>query len=109
VPTNTLDSTIAAASSTTETSKPAASSATETVKSAPVELDAAPVTQSTPSTSAAAAEPSTTTTSGSSSELGGLEAKGAHETGKFFPSVVRHDTNMSISKLHVPGEFPKKE
>lgn len=39
--------------------------------------------------------------------LGGLEGRGAHETGK-FPTVVRHDTDMSISALHVPGQFPKK-
>ena len=40
--------------------------------------------------------------------LGGLEARGAHETGHIFPSVVRHDTDISVSQLHVPGEFPKK-
>lgn len=39
--------------------------------------------------------------------LGGLESKGAHTTGQMFPSVVRHDTDMSVSKLHIPGEFPK--
>ncbi|KAG9821110.1 hypothetical protein KCU63_g17667, partial [Aureobasidium melanogenum] len=38
--------------------------------------------------------------------LGGLESEGAHETGNFFPKVVRHDTDMSVSKLHIPGEFP---
>lgn len=38
--------------------------------------------------------------------LGGLESEGAHETGNIFPKVVRHDTDMSVSKLHVPGEFP---
>lgn len=41
--------------------------------------------------------------------LGGLESRGAHETGHIFPSVVRHNTDMSVSQLHVPGEFPKKE
>nr|POE48782.1 phosphatidylinositol 4,5-bisphosphate-binding protein slm1 [Quercus suber] len=40
--------------------------------------------------------------------LGGNEAEGAHETGHLFPRVVRHDTNLSVSKLHVPGEFPKQ-
>ncbi|KAK1819023.1 phosphatidylinositol 4,5-bisphosphate-binding protein [Friedmanniomyces endolithicus] len=40
--------------------------------------------------------------------LGGLERQGAHETGRFFPSIVRHDTNVSISALHVPGEYPKR-
>jgi hypothetical protein len=40
--------------------------------------------------------------------LGGLEARGAHETGHIFPKVVRHDTDISVSQLHVPGEFPKK-
>ena len=44
-------------------------------------------------------------TSGST-ELGGLEAKGARETGRF--PVLRHDTNVSISALHVPGEYPSK-
>ncbi|KAG9948798.1 hypothetical protein KCU85_g4685, partial [Aureobasidium melanogenum] len=42
----------------------------------------------------------------SSDGLGGLESAGAHETGNIFPKVVRHDTDMSVSKLHVPGEFP---
>ncbi|KAF2768993.1 hypothetical protein EJ03DRAFT_108468 [Teratosphaeria nubilosa] len=41
--------------------------------------------------------------------LGGLEAEGARETGCFMPAVVRHNTSMSVSALHVPGEFPKKE
>lgn len=41
------------------------------------------------------------------SELGGLESTGARETGNFLPTVVRHSTAMSISKLHVPGEFPR--
>lgn len=41
------------------------------------------------------------------SELGGLENKGAHPTGRLFPKVVRHNTDMSVSNLHVPGEFPK--
>lgn len=36
--------------------------------------------------------------------LGGLEAKGAHETGRIIP-IVRHDTDVSVSQLHVPGEF----
>lgn len=40
--------------------------------------------------------------------LGGLEARGAHETGHIFPKVIRHDTDISVSQLHVPGEFPKK-
>ncbi|TKA75280.1 hypothetical protein B0A55_05086, partial [Friedmanniomyces simplex] len=40
--------------------------------------------------------------------LGGLESQGAHETGRFFPTIVRHDTNISISALHVPGEYPKR-
>nr|POE96979.1 phosphatidylinositol 4,5-bisphosphate-binding protein slm1 [Quercus suber] len=40
--------------------------------------------------------------------LGGNEAEGAHETGHLFPRVVRHDTSLSVSKLHVPGEFPKQ-
>ena len=40
--------------------------------------------------------------------LGGHEAKGAHETGHIFPKVIRHDTDISVSQLHVPGEFPGK-
>ncbi|KAK0290653.1 phosphatidylinositol 4,5-bisphosphate-binding protein [Friedmanniomyces endolithicus] len=47
-------------------------------------------------------------TSTATQGLGGLERQGAHETGRFFPSIVRHDTNMSISALHVPGEYPKR-
>jgi hypothetical protein len=39
--------------------------------------------------------------------LGGHESKGAHETGR-FPKVVRHDTDISVSQLHVPGEFPER-
>lgn len=42
-----------------------------------------------------------------SEPIGGLERDGAHETGTIFPKVVRHDTEMSVSQLHVPGEFPK--
>lgn len=49
-----------------------------------------------------------TDVSTSSGELGGLEGKGAHETGSIFPAVVRHNTNMSVSALHVPGEYPKR-
>lgn len=41
--------------------------------------------------------------------LGGNEAEGARVTGAFFPRVVRHGTDMSISQLHVPGEYPKRE
>ena len=43
-----------------------------------------------------------------SEELGGLEREGAHETGRIFPRVIRHDTDMSISQLHIPGKFPKQ-
>lgn len=44
---------------------------------------------------------------GEDSELGGQERKGAHGTGKLFPAVIRHNTDMSVSQLHVPGEFPE--
>ena len=44
---------------------------------------------------------------GETSTLGGLEREGAHETGHIFPKIIRHDTDMSVSKLHVPGEYPK--
>lgn len=40
--------------------------------------------------------------------LGGLEQEGAHETGKLFPAVIRHDTDVSVSRLHIPGGFPPK-
>jgi len=40
--------------------------------------------------------------------LGGLEQEGAHETGTIFPKVIRHDTEMSISQLHIPGKYPKQ-
>lgn len=29
-----------------------------------------------------------------------------HPTGALFPTVVRHDTSMTVSDLHIPGEFP---
>ncbi len=29
-----------------------------------------------------------------------------HQTGHIFPSVRRHDTMLSVSELHMPGEFP---
>ncbi|KAK4983300.1 phosphatidylinositol 4,5-bisphosphate-binding protein [Elasticomyces elasticus] len=45
----------------------------------------------------------------SSSHIGGLEAEGAHQTGRLFPRVLRHDTDMSVSRLHVPGEYPRGE
>jgi hypothetical protein len=54
----------------------------------------------------AVAEPSTDVQTNST--LGGLEAHGARETGK-LPTMVRHDTDLSISALHVPGEFPRKD
>jgi len=41
--------------------------------------------------------------------IGGLEAEGARETGQIFPTVLRHSTQMSVSQLHVPGDFPKVE
>nr|OQO15409.1 hypothetical protein B0A51_17136 [Rachicladosporium sp. CCFEE 5018] len=58
-----------------------------------------------------AAEPSIGNGASSSSSgfaLGGLEAEGAHETGALFPRVIRHDTDISVSRLHIPGEFPKR-
>jgi hypothetical protein len=57
-----------------------------------------------------AAAPSTATTGSATAagQLGGLEREGAHETGTIFPKVIRHDTDMSISQLHIPGKFPKQ-
>lgn len=55
------------------------------------------------------AESTTDTMAATSPPLGGLEAEGARETGAFFPRVVRHGTDMSISQLHVPGEYPKRD
>lgn len=54
------------------------------------------------------AVPATTADATNPENLGGLESEGAHETGKIFPTVIRHDTEMSISQLHVPGKFPKQ-
>jgi len=31
----------------------------------------------------------------------------ARPTGEIFPTVLRHDTDTSISALHVPGEYPR--
>ena len=57
-----------------------------------------------------AAAPATATTGSvtAAGQLGGLEREGAHETGTIFPRVIRHDTDMSISQLHIPGKFPKQ-
>ena len=60
-----------------------------------------------PSTSTSTSVPLTAVPTTGDSGLGGLESKGARETGR-FPTVVRHDTSVSISALHVPGEYPKK-
>jgi hypothetical protein len=57
---------------------------------------------------AAAATPISAEDASKSEELGGLEREGAHETGTIFPKVIRHDTDMSISQLHIPGKFPKQ-
>ncbi|EME77800.1 uncharacterized protein MYCFIDRAFT_205303 [Pseudocercospora fijiensis CIRAD86] len=53
-----------------------------------------------------AAPASANSTSVAEAPLGGNEKLGAHETGAFFPRVIRHDTELSVSQLHVPGEFP---
>ncbi|KAJ9647009.1 phosphatidylinositol 4,5-bisphosphate-binding protein [Coniosporium tulheliwenetii] len=29
------------------------------------------------------------------------------ETGRIFPAVLRHNTDVSVSQLHIPGEYPK--
>lgn len=71
---------------------------TNTASAGPTTLNYGPA----PTTAAAA----TTTDKGTT--LGGQEAAGAHETGHIFPSVVRHDTDISVSQLHVPGSFPKR-
>ena len=54
------------------------------------------------------ATPMATVTPTAADSLGGMEREGAHETGAIFPKVVRHDTEMSVSQLHVPGEYPKQ-
>ncbi len=59
-----------------------------------------------PATDPSTAAP-TSTASTTAAARGGLEAEGARETGT-FPKVVRHNTNMSISQLHVPGQYPKQ-
>ena len=69
-----------------------------------VSTEPSPVpTQSTAPTSVFGSDGTKSTTEG----LGGLENKGARSTGHIFPSVVRHNTDMSVSNLHIPGEFPK--
>ncbi len=37
---------------------------------------------------------------------GTAAAEYLHQTGHSFPSVRRHDTMLSVSELHMPGEFP---
>lgn len=63
-----------------------------------------------PPTTATALATSTTTTAARNADegLGGNERVGAHETGDLFPRVIRHDTSLSVSALHVPGEFPAR-
>ena len=34
---------------------------------------------------------------------------GLHPTGRIFPSVLRHDTEMSAGQLHIPGEWKTEE
>ncbi|KXT03762.1 hypothetical protein AC578_726 [Pseudocercospora eumusae] len=58
----------------------------------------APVTDAT--------DASANSTNVAEAPLGGNEKMGAHETGAFFPRVIRHDTELSVSQLHVPGKFP---
>jgi len=65
------------------------------------------MSQSTAPTSVSGYTGPSSSSSPSSGGLGGLEKEGAHATGRMFPRVVRHDTDMSVSMLHVPGEFPK--
>jgi hypothetical protein len=57
----------------------------------------------------AANQPNATTIAADSAALGGNEAEGARETGAIFPRVIRHNTDMSVSQLHIPGEYPKRE
>lgn len=72
------------------------------------EIDAAVYAPGRESTSTAGGSTLTQSTAPTSvSGLGGLESAGAHKTGHVFPAIIRHDTDMSISALHVPGEFPK--
>ncbi|KAF2208444.1 hypothetical protein CERZMDRAFT_118819 [Cercospora zeae-maydis SCOH1-5] len=72
----------------------------------PAKEPAAAPTTALPTASTIASELTTGSPSvPASSPLGGNEAHGAHETGQIFPRVIRHDTNLSISNLHVPGEF----
>lgn len=36
---------------------------------------------------------------------GGDKESSMRRTGQFFPSVLRHDTTLSVGELHVPGEW----
>lgn len=81
-----------------------------TVASLTTTYSIVPDTSLSSSTTATTAAATATETDSSAHDhsLGGNEAEGAHETGQIFPRVVRHDTSLSVSKLHVPGEFPKQ-
>jgi hypothetical protein len=70
----------------------------------PTPTTASPATTSRPTTAENAAGDDGETAAHFPDTLEGQEIEGAHETGR-FPTVVRHDTNISISQLHVPGEF----
>jgi hypothetical protein len=92
---STSESTSAIPSSTPSLiSDPAATKPAETITASADVLDTSDL-----------ATPLASKQEGSEFPLGGNEKEGAHETGQLFPRVIRHDTNMSISKLHVPGEF----
>jgi len=92
----------------------AASAASAPVASQPPPVVFAPVATESAATQPVATQPAANGSASSgaaaaqTSKLGGLESEGAHETGRLFPSVVRHDTSLSVSALHVPGEFPKR-
>ncbi|KAK3720618.1 phosphatidylinositol 4,5-bisphosphate-binding protein [Vermiconidia calcicola] len=77
----------------------------DTTSVAMQEYNTNPSSDVRPGTTTAATPISTTAGRGA---LGGLEREGAHETGAIFPTILRHNTDMSISQLHVPGEYPKQ-
>lgn len=100
---------------TSEPTAPAPSAAAHSNAAAPVAAATIAATAATATAATSSSEEPATPSSKSvttrptsaspASTLSGREREGAHETGHIFPSVVRHDTDMSVSKLHVPGEY----
>lgn len=101
----------AAPATATTTPTAAAAAVTAAAPTSSAELRTAQSDHSTAATPGGISGPSESavaTQARSGGGLRGLEKDGAHETGQFSPKVLRHDTDISVSALHVPGQFPRR-